>query len=195
MGLLDERIDLTSRKLPCIFLLDASDNTPDGFLNVVSNLISELVTIWEDWLDRRGGGIDVKIVTFVYSDNVRMQQYDLESISNGRLYIPILGGEANIGILFNELNQQLTVHGGIMEHPSYAPYIFLIQCGPVSHLYSDELQKLRQNNWFKSALKIAVAVGDEADREAMIQFTGNEEAVLEVHNMTLLKQIVSRFLR
>ncbi|MCH5216041.1 MAG: hypothetical protein J1F10_03800, partial [Muribaculaceae bacterium] len=46
------------------------------------------------------------------------------------------------------------------------------------------------NNWFKAAIKIAIAIGDDADKEVLKQFTGNSEAVITVHNIEALKQII-----
>ena len=52
------------------------------------------------------------------------------------------------------------------------------------------LAKLKANNWFKSAIKVAIAIGDDADKEVLAKFTGTNEAVFTVHNIDALKQII-----
>ncbi|MBQ7984844.1 MAG: hypothetical protein IJ250_04315, partial [Bacteroidales bacterium] len=43
---------------------------------------------------------------------------------------------------------------------------------------------------FKSAIKIAIAIGDDADKDVLKDFTGSSEAVITVHNIDALKQII-----
>ena len=52
------------------------------------------------------------------------------------------------------------------------------------------MAKLKANNWFKSAIKIAIAIGDDADKDVLKDFTGSSEAVITVHNIDALKQII-----
>lgn len=46
------------------------------------------------------------------------------------------------------------------------------------------------NNWFKAAIKIAIAIGEDADKEVLKDFTGSSEAVFTVHNIDALKQVI-----
>ena len=49
---------------------------------------------------------------------------------------------------------------------------------------------MKDNNWFKAAIKIAIAIGDDADNDVLKDFTGSSEAVIKVHNIEALKQII-----
>jgi hypothetical protein len=49
---------------------------------------------------------------------------------------------------------------------------------------------LKQNNYFKLAIKVAVAIGDSANKDVLKEFTGSMEAVLETHNAMDLKEII-----
>ena len=73
---------------------------------------------------------------------------------------------------------------------SFAPAIILLSDGGPTDNYEAGLAKLQTNNWFKSAIKIAIAIGDDADKDVLKQFTGNSEAVITVHNIDALKQII-----
>ena len=73
---------------------------------------------------------------------------------------------------------------------SFAPAIILLSDGGPTDNYEVGLAKLQANNWFKSAIKIAIAIGDDADKEVLKNFTGNSEAVITVHNIDALKQII-----
>ena len=54
----------------------------------------------------------------------------------------------------------------------------------------EELENIKKNNWFKHAIKIAIAIGNDAIKSMLAEFTGNNEAVIEVHNKSALKAII-----
>ena len=54
------------------------------------------------------------------------------------------------------------------------------------------MEQLRKNNWFKHAIKIAIAIGEDADKNVLAQFTGNPEAVIEVNDKHTLKMLIRK---
>ena len=73
---------------------------------------------------------------------------------------------------------------------SFAPAIILLSDGGPTDDYYSGLTKLKANNWFKAAIKVAIAIGDDADKDVLKDFTGTNEAVFTVHNIEALKQII-----
>ena len=73
---------------------------------------------------------------------------------------------------------------------SFAPAIFLLSDGDATDDWTRELAALKQNNWFKAGIKVAVAIGDDANKDMLKEFTGSMEAVLEVHNKAMLKKMI-----
>jgi uncharacterized protein YegL len=71
---------------------------------------------------------------------------------------------------------------------SFAPAIFLMSDGEPTDNYKHGLEKLKQNNWFKKAIKVAVAIGEDANKTVLADFTGNIEAVITVHTPEALKK-------
>ena len=55
---------------------------------------------------------------------------------------------------------------------------------------ADALEKLKGNQWFKVACKIAIAIGDDADKNVLADFTGNMESVITVHDVDSLKKMI-----
>ena len=70
------------------------------------------------------------------------------------------------------------------------PAIFLLSDGEPTDEYASELSKLKENNWFKKAIKVAVAIGEDANRDVLAGFTGNKEAVLTVHTPEALTKMI-----
>ena len=54
--------------------------------------------------------------------------------------------------------------------------------------YLSGLNKLKNNNWYKHAIKVALAVGDDANKDVLKDFTGNIEAVITVHTPEALRK-------
>jgi uncharacterized protein YegL len=77
---------------------------------------------------------------------------------------------------------------------SFAPAIFLLSDGDPTDDWQHYLDELKQNNWFKAAVKVAVAIGEDANtdenKNVLKEFTGTMEAVLETHNAAMLKKMI-----
>ena len=90
-------------------------------------------------------------------------------------------------------NRALPAHRhGFMQAASgsFAPAIILLSDGGPTDDFQSGLAKLKSNNWFKAAIKIAIAIGDDADKDVLKDFTGSIEAVFTVHNIEALKQVI-----
>ena len=53
-----------------------------------------------------------------------------------------------------------------------------------------ELANLKNNPWFKNAVKVAVAIGNDADVSVLAEFTGSMESVLTVHTPEALMNVI-----
>ena len=73
---------------------------------------------------------------------------------------------------------------------SYAPAFILISDGQPTDSYKMKLKELQKNGWFRYGLKTAIAIGDDADKKMLAEFTGNEESVIEVHNAKDLAKVI-----
>ena len=101
-------------------------------------------------------------------------------------------GLTNLGEAYLELNNKLSQSKGFMQEAtgSFAPAIILMSDGGPTDDADRGLEKLKNNNWYKAAIKVAIAIGDDADTDVLAKFTGNSEAVLRVHNIDQLKTII-----
>jgi uncharacterized protein YegL len=89
------------------------------------------------------------------------------------------------------LNEKLSRTGFMNEtEGSYAPSIFLMSDGAPTDDYKAGLAELKQNKWFKAAIKVAVAIGDDANKDVLQEFTGNTECVLTVRTPEALKKMI-----
>jgi uncharacterized protein YegL len=101
------------------------------------------------------------------------------------------GGVTDFGDACQKLNEKLSTKAFMQEATgSFAPAVFLLSDGEPTDEYKESLGALKQNNWFKKAIKVAVAIGADANKEILREFTGSIEAVLDVHSPAMLRKMI-----
>lgn len=102
-------------------------------------------------------------------------------------------GVTDLGSACEDLAKKLSrKEGGFMlqASASYAPVLILMSDGGPTDNFEAGMKKLEQNNWYKAAIKCAMAIGNDADKAVLARFTGTPEAVVEVHNSQDLIKMV-----
>ena len=70
------------------------------------------------------------------------------------------------------------------------PVLVLLTDGQPTDDYKKGLEALMDTPWGKKAVRIAIAIGKDADLDVLEQFTGNKELVLEAKNPQLLIKFI-----
>ena len=92
------------------------------------------------------------------------------------------GGLTDMGAAFSELESKLSRSAFLASSTgAYAPVIILLSDGCPTDEWEKGLEKLKYNNWYKAATKIAIAV-DDGDTSVLSAFTGTTESVLQVNS-------------
>ena len=101
-------------------------------------------------------------------------------------------GASNFGDTLNELNNKLSREQFLISKPGFkAPVIIFMSDGEPTDDYESALNKIKSNNkWFKTATKIAIAVGDDANIQVLQKIAGNNEAVIKVDDLESLKKLI-----
>ena len=77
-----------------------------------------------------------------------------------------------------------------MPERALPPVIVLLSDGQPTDDYKKSMEKLKKLPWFRKAVKIAISIGQDADDEVLIEFTGNKELVLQANNATALAKMI-----
>jgi uncharacterized protein YegL len=100
-------------------------------------------------------------------------------------------GVTDLGAAFMALNEKLSTKAFMQEAAgSFAPAIFLLTDGEPTDDWQNGLAMLKQNRWFQAGIKAAIAIGNDANKNVLKEFTGSMESVVEVHNKTMLKEMI-----
>jgi uncharacterized protein YegL len=95
----------------------------------------------------------------------------------------VADGWTNLGMACLELDSKMS-RNGFLRKPSlsYAPVVILLSDGGPTDKYEKAIYQLNSNKWFRSALKIAFAIGEKANVEKLSLFTGDPNTVIRTGN-------------
>lgn len=191
MGLLDETVSVPRRTMTLFFLIDTSGSMEGNKIGAVNDAVVNVLPMLND-ISETNPDAEIKVAALEFSNGVNWL-YDEPKLAKDFIWQDVTAsGLTSLGAACSELASKLSRSGGFMQSASgsFAPAIILLSDGGPTDDYNSGLAKLKTNNWFKSAIKIAIAIGDDADKDVLKDFTGSSEAVITVHNIDALKQII-----
>lgn len=185
-------VDEIPRKVMTLFyLVDTSGSMSGAKIGALNTAVRETLPIIEE-ISKSNSDSKIKIAVLEFSSGCEWMYPAPQEIESFEWRDLQAGGLTSLGEAYDNLNQQLShSHGFMMEATgSFAPVIILLSDGAPTDHPEHALEKLKTNNWFKVATKVAIAIGDDCIKSTLIDFTGNNEAVLTVHNVDELKKII-----
>lgn len=190
MGLLDN-VPIARRKMTLFFVIDTSGSMVGSKIGSVNDAIENVLPMIGEISDENPDA-EINVAALEFSTGTRWL-YDEPKDAKEFIWQKVeADGLTSLGEACEELNKKLSRNGGFMSSPSgcFAPAIILLSDGGPTDNFEGGLRVLQGNSWYKSAIKVAVAIGDDADKDVLKQFTGSSEAVITVHNIDALKKMI-----
>jgi uncharacterized protein YegL len=191
MGLLDTTESVPRRTMTMFFMIDTSGSMEGSKIGAVNSAMEEVMPIIGE-ISENNPDAEIKIAVLDFSSDVKWLYDEPKSANNFQWRDVDADGLTSLGEACINLEEKLHKSNGFMNSASgsFAPTIILMSDGEPTDNYQVGLNKLKSNNWFKSALKFAIAIGDDANKDVLEEFTGSKEAILTVHNTDALKKII-----
>lgn len=190
MGLLDDVVSVPRRTMTLFFVIDKSGSMLGNKIGAVNDAIVNVLPMLDD-ISATNPDAEIKVAALEFSSGCNWLYDEPKLASEFRWQDVKADGLTSFGEACKELNAKLSRNGFMQAASgSFAPAIILLSDGGPTDEYVSGLEKLKANNWFKSAIKVAIAIGDDADNNVLAEFTGTPEAVFTVHNIDALKQII-----
>ena len=191
MGLLDNE-SIPRRKMILFFVIDTSGSMVGSKIGSVNDAIENVLPMIGEISDENPDA-EINVAALEFSTGTRWL-YDEPKEAKDFIWQKVeADGLTSLGEAC-ELNKKLSRSGGFMPTSSgsgyFAPAIILLSDGGPTDNFEGGLKVLQGNSWYKSAIKIAIAIGDDADKDVLKQFTGSSEAVITVHNIDALKKMI-----
>ena len=186
-GILDSE-PIARKTLVIFYLIDTSGSMYGTKIGTVNTVMEETISEIRD-IGGSDSEVKVAVLTFgtdaewVYESPVSVEELTWKRIE--------ADGWTNLGDALRELDSKLSRSGYMKDaHLSFAPIIFLISDGYPQPGFEEPLERIQNNKWFKHALKVAFAVGSDADKELLAEFTGDKETVVQVMNGEALARLI-----
>lgn len=190
MSLLDEVVSVPRRTMTLFFMIDTSGSMMGNKIGAVNDAVVNVLPMLDE-ISETNPDAEIKVAALEFSNGANWLYSEPKLASEFVWQDVTAGGLTSLGEACSELNSKLS-RTGFMQAASgsFAPAIILLSDGGPTDDYKSGISKLKNNNWFKAAIKIAIAIGDDADLKVLEEFTGTNEAVFTVHNIDALKQII-----
>lgn len=190
MGIYDEAVSVPRRTMILFFVVDNSGSmsgTKMGEVNdAIRNVLPELAEISNENADAQ-----IKIAAMEFSSGCRWITPIPEDAESFVWKDLNPAGLTDFGAACLQLNEKLSKSEFMSDAVgSFAPAIFLMSDGEPTDAYTSGLAKLKENNWFKHAIKVAIAIGNDANQSVLKEFTGNQETVLVAHDPVTLRKMI-----
>lgn len=190
MRMFDDVEGIVKRQMVLFFVVDTSGSMQGSKIGAVNTAIREVLP---ELKDAGGSDVDLKVACLTFSSGCQWM-YPTPIASESFQWNQVeADGVTDLGEACRELSEKLSKNG-FLKAPSgsVAPAIFLMSDGEPTDNFESGLAQLKQNNWFKYAIKVAVAIGNDANKDVLAKFTGNIEAVIILHTPEALKKWIRK---
>ena len=181
-SIFDDVVEVSRRTMVLFFLVDTSGSMKGEKIGTVNHTMEEVVPEIKN-ISETNADAQIKVAVLKFSTGsewVTEEPVPADSFTWNYLAAE---GITDFGEACLKLNEKLSRNEFMNERAgSFAPAIFLLSDGDPTDDYEKGLDRLKQNNWFKKAIKVAIAIGENANTEVLKNFTGNVESVITVHN-------------
>ena len=190
MSLLDDVVSVPRRTMTLFFVVDKSGSMQGSKIGAVNDAIVNVLPMLDE-ISASNPDAEIRVAVLEFSTGTNWL-YSEPKLASDFIWQDVRAeGLTSLGAACVELNTKLSRNGFMQSASgSFAPAIILLSDGAPTDDFDKGIEALNNNNWFKAAIKIAIAIGDDADKDVLKRFTGTPEAVFTVHNIDALKQII-----
>ena len=182
--------------LPIIYVLDVSGSMGGQPIGSLNQAMRETMPILKE-IEKTNVGAHVKIGAVTFGSQVSWVSHGLEDIEDFIWNDANAAGLTELGEVLKELNDKMSRSKMFQSDTGFKlPVLIFLSDGAPTDKYSSweaELDKINsENKWFKESTKIAIALGDYADKAVLTKIVdGQPEAVIEMDNLEKLKKLIS----
>ena len=138
--------------------------------------------------------VEIKIQIIPFSDSPKLmfdKPIDLEDFSFKSL---TAGGGTRVGLALDKGVSTMTRADAFRDEEEtgfVAPVVIIASDGQPTDNYQEALARAKQNKWWNVAQKIALAVGDDADKAVLAEVVGGEDKVISITDVSKLKELIT----
>lgn len=194
MGLLDNISPAPRKVMTLFYLVDTSGSMSGSRIGTVNAAMEECVPLLKE-VAQANDDAEIKVAILQFSSGCSWVTPTSGPVGLDDIIWNDLeaGGMTEFGGALVELDKKLSKKEYLQSQTgAYAPVILLLSDGGPTDDWEVGLDKIKQNNWFKHAIKIAIDIESGSDRAVLAAFTGNSEAILNAKDTATLKKMIHK---
>lgn len=165
--------ELATRPLHFIWMADCSGSmSVDGKIQALNAAIREAIPHMQSVADENPNA-DVLVRAVKFSDGAQWHISQPTKISEFKWNDLTANGLTAMGSALRLVSEQMRIPP--MSDRALPPVLVLISDGQPTDDFSDGLKTLMDLNWGKKAVRISIAIGEDADLEVLQKFIGHSE--------------------
>ena len=191
---IEEDIDplgsVSRSKLHFFWLADASGSmAAQGKIEALNNAIQECIPATREATENNAFA-DMMVRAISFSSGARWHVAEATDVDEFIWKDVEPGGVTDLGAAITLLASELTPEK--MGRRALPPVIVLLSDGAPTDEWEQALEDFNKSGWGRPGrtVRIAVAIGQDANKEVLAKFTGNEETVFEANNAQRLADLI-----
>lgn len=184
--------ELLKKVLPIFYVIDTSGSMSGDRIATVNEAMHECEEILREKASENPDA-EIKIGALKFSSGAQwVTKSGLVSLEDFYWNDVQAGGVTDLGAAIKELESKLSRSAFLISETGFClPVIIFMSDGGPNDDWQKALKNAMQNNrWFKGARKIAIAIGDDADKDVLKELVGNIEAVVTANDLDTLKSLI-----
>lgn len=178
--------------LPIIYVLDTSGSMTGA---PISQLNQGMVETFEVLKEQAQKNTDAEVKVAVLEFNSKASWIFDKLVSYEDFFWNDLkaGGATELATMLDELNSKLSRKALLQSNTGFKlPIIIFMSDGEPTDpgIWEKKLDAVKSNKWFLHAIKIAIALGDDADRVSLAKLVGSSERVVSVTDLDTFKKLL-----
>lgn len=160
------------RELPLIYVLQESSSIQETNMLVHDTL--EIIK-----RETAQDNAEIRVSALIFGDSVKWACMNATASAVDIVFSD--SAKSNLGLALLELDEKLSVKGenNILSRDCYTPIVIFATNGISTDDVEAARSVLESNQWYRRALKICYALGDDYDLKTLMKLTGSTETVLE----------------
>lgn len=194
MSILEEITPSPRKVMTLFYIIDTSESMSGSRIGTVNGAMEECRDLLKE-IAKANDDAEIKIALMQFSSGcywitgsngaISLEDWNWEDLQ--------AGGITDFGAALIELDKKLSRKAFLNSQTgAYAPVILLFSDGGPTDNWEKGLKQIKENNWFKHAIKIAIDIESGADKSVLEAFTGNSEAILDAKDQNTLKKMIHK---
>lgn len=195
-----EGIGTVKKELHIFYVLDTSGSMSGEAIGALNDAMRATV---EELKKKDGENADLRIGVLEYNSKARWVTKGTNGLENLQDFIWTdlqATGMTALGAAMKELNTSLSRNDKMKSATgNKIPVVIFMSDGYPNDNWEDALKTLAENKWYRAAIKIAFALGEDADEDSLAKVVGvrkdgsivpNREAVIHTNDLQVFSDMI-----